>query len=113
MDEPDFDPEDLLNELWGVSPEQGNAESRKPFLNSMCCLLNVPPPLPLCEDCGRPVLPPLEPRRTLGSGADVVIIDEAAHIDPVLFMRTIVPPLFDNYGRFWNWLHPQGDQGTT
>lgn len=30
---------------------------------------------------------------TRGTGADVLIIDEAAHIDPKLFFKTIVPIL--------------------
>ena len=32
-------------------------------------------------------------RTTRGTGADVIIIDEAAHIDPALFFKTILPIL--------------------
>jgi len=33
------------------------------------------------------------PQTTRGTGADVIIVDEAAHIDPKLFFKTIVPIL--------------------
>lgn len=38
--------------------------------------------------------PPLPPQQTTrGTGADVIIVDEAAHIDPALFFKVIVPIL--------------------
>jgi len=79
MESDDFDPLDYLDSLAGFSPEQMNAAGRAQ-LNSMCYLINAPLPSP--EE--------LRPR-TRGTGADIVLIDEAAYIPPRLEYMFIEP----------------------